>query len=113
MGSKVPAIAEKELQKQLEKALTDLGFLWFHDRSLQHATVRTSKPGFPDICAVHPESGLLVFIELKSQRGKMSPAQILWKEALEKSCALYFGPVKPDSFDDLIRRLYLLVTIKK
>ena len=105
MGQQVPPIKEKELQRQLEKVLTELGFLWFHDRSLQHATVRTSNPGFPDICAVHPNNGVLVFVELKAQRGQMRPAQLLWKDALELSKAEYFGPVKPDGMEDLIRRL--------
>lgn len=112
MGNKVPSVKEKDLQRKLEGVLTQLGFLWFHDRSLQHATVRTSNPGFPDICAVHPDSGLLVFIELKSQRGQMRPAQLLWKDALELSCAVYFGPVKPDGFDDLVERLEQLATKK-
>ena len=43
---------EKDLQRMVEGVLTELGFLWFHDRSLQHATVRSSNPGFPDVCAV-------------------------------------------------------------
>jgi hypothetical protein len=98
-------VSEKDLQRQVEQLLTLLGFLWFHDRSLQHATVRTSKPGFPDICAVHPKNGVLVFIELKSEKGKMRPAQVEWKDALLKSDAVYFGPVKPSDFDNLAWQL--------
>lgn len=113
MGSQVPAVKEKELQRQLEKVLTELGFLWFHDRSLQHATVRTSNPGFPDICAVHPSNGVVVFVELKAQRGVMRPAQLLWKEALLMSCVEYFGPIKPDGFDELVKRLGQLARRKK
>jgi len=104
---------EKDLQRKLEGVLTDLGFLWFHDRSLQHATVRTSNPGFPDVCAVHPSNGVLVFIELKSDRGQMRPAQLLWKDALVLSKAFYFGPVKPDGFDSLVRRLEQLAKRKR
>lgn len=102
-------VTERELQRQIEQLLTLLGFLWFHDRSLQHATVRTSKPGFPDICAVHPKNGVLVFIELKSEKGRMRPAQVEWKEALLKSCAIYFGPIKPSDFDMLTQKLVKLV----
>jgi hypothetical protein len=102
-------VSEKDLQRQVESLLTLLGFLWFHDRSLQHATVRTSKPGFPDICAVHPDNGVLVFIELKSEKGKMRPAQVEWKDALLKSNALYYGPVKPSEFELLARQLNDLV----
>jgi hypothetical protein len=102
-------VSEKDLQRQVESLLTLLGFLWFHDRSLQHATVRTSKPGFPDICAVHPDNGVLVFIELKSEKGKMRPAQVEWKDALLKSNALYYGPVKPSEFEMLARQLNDLV----
>lgn len=99
---------EKELQRHVENALTALGFLWFHDRSLQHATVRTSNPGFPDVCAVHPKTGALVFIELKSERGRMRPAQIDWKEALLKTSAHYFGPIKPSQLQHLIDELVKL-----
>jgi hypothetical protein len=98
-------VSEKDLQRLVEGLLTTLGYLWFHDRSLQHATVRTSKPGFPDICAVHPRSGSLIFIELKSEKGKMRPAQIEWKDALLKSDAIYFGPIKPSEFDLLATAL--------
>ncbi len=101
-------VTERELQRDVEGLLTALGFLWFHDRSLQHATVRSSKPGFPDICAVHPRSGSLIFIELKSEKGKMRPAQVEWKDALLKTKATYFGPVKPSEFDDLAVELVKL-----
>jgi hypothetical protein len=103
------AIKEKELQRTVEQVLTTLGFLWFHDRSLQHATVRISNPGFPDICAVHPASGVLVFIELKSERGRMRPTQVEWMNALQKSDAIYIGPVKPSGLTDLIFQLEELV----
>jgi hypothetical protein len=103
------AVKEKQLQRTVEQVLTTLGFLWFHDRSLQHATVRSTNPGFPDICAVHPVSGVLVFIELKSERGRMRPAQLEWKDALERSNAIYIGPVKPSELTDLIFQLEELV----
>lgn len=102
-------VKEKQLQRTVEQVLTTLGFLWFHDRSLQHATVRATNPGFPDICAVHPVSGVLVFIELKSERGKMRPAQLEWKAALERSSALYIGPVRPSGLTNLIYQLEELI----
>jgi len=68
----------------------------------------TSKPGFPDICAVHPRSGALIFIELKSDKGKMRPAQLEWKDALLNSEATYFGPIKPCDFDFLVTSLAAL-----
>jgi hypothetical protein len=98
-------VREKELQKTVEETLSILGYLWFHDRSLSYATVRATNPGFPDLCAVHPTSGALVFIELKSQTGKMRPEQILWADALSSSPAIYMGPVRPAQLVNLIRRL--------
>lgn len=109
MASESIKVTEREFQRQVEKLLTLLGFLWFHDRSLQHASVRTSKPGFPDICAVHPSNGVLVFIELKSEKGRMRPAQLEWKDALLKSDAVYYGPVKPSEFEDLASKLNKLI----
>lgn len=43
---------------------------------------RRSHPGFPDLVLVHPSAGRTLFVELKSTKGRLSPAQRLWIEGL-------------------------------
>lgn len=54
-----------------------LGWRGYHTRRSQH-----SPAGFPDLCLVHP-SGLLIFAELKTERGKTSEEQDAWLDDLE------------------------------
>ena len=41
-----------------------------------------SEPGYPDICAVRPPR--LIYAELKTETGKVSPAQAHWLDLLGK-----------------------------
>ncbi|HEY3492176.1 MAG TPA: VRR-NUC domain-containing protein [Solirubrobacterales bacterium] len=44
-----------------------------------------SQPGFPDLVLVRPQHGELVFAELKSERGRLSPAQQEWLDGLRRA----------------------------
>ena len=44
---------------------------------------RRSPAGFPDLVAVHARTGELLFAELKSARGRVSPEQQEWFAALD------------------------------
>lgn len=43
--------------------------------------------GFPDLCGITP-SGLFWAVELKTDKGKLRPAQVVWIEKLANSGAL-------------------------
>jgi hypothetical protein len=45
---------------------------------------RRSQPGFPDLCLVHRTTGDLIFAEIKSATGRLSPAQQEWLALLGK-----------------------------
>jgi hypothetical protein len=45
------------------------------------STAIEGNDGFPDICASHPEYGV-VFLELKSWRGKLQPNQEQWRDKI-------------------------------
>lgn len=62
------------------------GFRVQHSRPVQQRdgrwlTAIAGDPGFPDLCLAHPERGVL-FLELKSNVGKLSPGQVMWRNAL-------------------------------
>lgn len=52
--------------------------------SLQYHThdSRRSAPGFPDLVLVHPVAGRTIFRELKTEKGRISPAQRGWIDGL-------------------------------
>ena len=97
-------MTEEELQGLMEDTLDLQGWLWFHDRSLAYAKVKANRAGFPDLCAVHPVTGATVFLELKSEKGKLTKDQEQWGEALLKSPAIY-AVIRPADADRAIRRL--------
>jgi len=48
---------------------------------------RRSEPGFPDVVLVKDR---VIFAELKSAKGTMSPAQIVWRDALRAAGAEFY-----------------------
>jgi len=55
------------------------GWLQFHDTDS-----RRNSPGLPDLVLLHPETGQLLFAELKSQTGRIRPEQQQWIDALHR-----------------------------
>lgn len=79
------SMSEAELFEQVRQLL-DLGsWVWYHTYSSQR-----SNAGFPDIVAVRRER--LIFIELKTAKGKLSQAQERWRDALFQTQAWKMWP---------------------
>jgi hypothetical protein len=57
---------------------------WYHTRDS-----RRSVPGFPDLVLVRPPR--LLFVELKTERGKLTADQVAWLEDLEMVSATFVG----------------------
>ena len=43
---------------------------------------RRSQAGYPDLALVHEQRGVAMFRELKTEKGKLRPDQVLWLRAL-------------------------------
>lgn len=73
-------LTEKEWQRQVVQLARQLGYRVYHTHLSKH-----SQPGFPDLCCVRDR---VVFVECKTETGKLSDPQSQWVEALEKANAL-------------------------
>jgi hypothetical protein len=70
---------EAQLQSDVIKLAKWAGWVHFHVYDS-----RRSPKGFPDLVLVHRESGRLLFVELKSRTGRVSPDQRIWLALLGK-----------------------------
>ena len=69
-------MSEAQLDAAIRRILRDLpSLLWYHTHDS-----RRSPRGFPDLVAVGPQG--VLFRELKTAKGKVSPAQEAWLEAM-------------------------------
>lgn len=102
------AISEKDFQKQVVELARLYGWkvAHFHDsrRQVKPGVFVGDKDaaGFPDLVLVRPPE--LVFLELKRELGKTTPAQDEWLADLS-ACGLEATVVRPSGWDDLRRRL--------
>ena len=78
---------EKQFQAAVDGYLKVNGWLSYHTHDS-----RRSQAGFPDICAIHPGRGVLLFAELKMPGNKPSKKQQAWLEALKRFAALHEPP---------------------
>jgi hypothetical protein len=76
--------SEEDFQKAVTDALTAFGWLWTHFRPGRTAkgwkTALSGAPGFPDIVAVRRDR--VLFIELKTEKGRLSEDQERWLSVL-------------------------------
>lgn len=77
---------EAILQDKIIQLARMNGFRVQHSRPVQQKdgrwlTAIAGDVGFPDLVLAHQDRGVL-FLELKSNVGKLSPAQMMWRKAL-------------------------------
>ena len=74
-------------ETQLQSAIIELarvtGWLCYHTHDSRH-----SAKGFPDLCMVR--CGRVIFAELKSEKGKLTPEQEQWQIRLVQTDAEYY-----------------------
>lgn len=74
----VDQMTERQLQGTVQQLAQVLGWRHYHTHDS-----RRSNPGYPDLTLVHPGQGRVIWAELKTTRGRVSPAQREWIGDLE------------------------------
>ncbi len=69
-------MTEKELQANVLELAKINSWLFFHAYDS-----RRSQPGFPDLVMLRYDR--LIFVELKSAKGRLRPEQVMWQQGLE------------------------------
>lgn len=77
-ASVAKAMSEDALLAQVRRLAVDLGWLVYHTHDS-----RRSEAGFPDLVLVNAKQGRTLFRELKRMRGRVSPDQRIWLDALQ------------------------------
>jgi hypothetical protein len=85
--TKLPAISEREFQRQVLKLARLTGWLAAHFRPARtrdgwRTPVEGDGAGFVDTVLIHPGRGLVLFRELKTDTGRLTPEQERWLAAL-------------------------------
>lgn len=71
-------MTEAELQASVIDLARRTGWLYMHITDSR----KSAAVGFPDLVLAHPRTGRLLFIELKSSKGRLRPEQADWLSAL-------------------------------
>jgi hypothetical protein len=87
------AVNESEFQKIVIKLAQHYGWLVHHALPSMNkrgvwATHELGDHGFPDLVLAHP-SGRVIFAELKSDKGTVSPLQSRWLSVLEQGAVVW------------------------
>jgi hypothetical protein len=94
---KAASMTETQLQNGVIFLAQKLGWLVYHTHDS-----RRSQAGYPDLHLVHVRSGRSIFRELKTAKGRVSPDQQRWLDALT-ACGIDAQVWRPaDWFSDRI-----------
>ncbi len=86
-------LSESAFQTCLVNWARKHGWLVHHARTARESSGRYATPiqgdkGFPDLVLV--KEGRVVFAELKSERGRIKPDQVRWRDAITKGAVEYY-----------------------
>lgn len=99
--------SERELQAHIIGLAQAMGWLCYHTYDSRRST-----PGYPDLHLVHPRGGRHLMRELKTERGRLSKAQITWIEALRQA-SVDVGVWRPRDVVDRSIERELQVSIRR
>ena len=87
---------EKDFQQRVVEVLTYNGWRVFSIPDSRRASIK----GYPDLTCWHPKHDRLVFIELKREKGRISPEQVIVLEELKRITETYL--FRPSDWDKII-----------
>jgi hypothetical protein len=97
-------VTEKVFQAQVIELARLLGYLVYHPYDS-----RRSEKGYPDLTMVKPgcddRPGRIIFAELKTNVGRVSPSQREWLQALEGCPGVECYLWRPSDWDAIVSRL--------
>jgi hypothetical protein len=100
----VPTPAIQITERELDRQVMDLAKVFGWSLSYHTWVSVKSAPGFPDRVFVRPPR--ILFVEEKAEKGKVSPAQEKWAEALKACPGVEYVLLRPsglEEFADLLR----------
>jgi hypothetical protein len=113
-------ISEKDFQKSVIDLARVLGYKAAHfrgvrvqrkDGSVYYQTpVQADGAGFPDLVLTHKEKKRTLFIELKSEKGIVSPEQLAWLETLAANEGVEVYTLRPSEYEYIEEILMLPAT---
>ena len=92
------AMSEKDFQRQVLDLAKAEGWIVYHTNDS-----RRSHPGFPDLVLLRGPQ--LLFLELKTERGKATPAQVSWINRLDAAKRVEAAVARPSNWPDIERAL--------
>jgi len=97
-------MSERMFQDKVEQIAKMNGWLIFHPspHQVRPGAWRSDGKGFPDLVLAHRDRGL-IFAELKTDAGAMTPAQKMWAVAISKFAEWYLW--RPADIDKIAKRL--------
>lgn len=98
MGRDEIAITEKQLESQVKDLAKLFSWKYYHTWRSIH-----SPAGFPDICMVRLSR--IIFAELKSEKGQVSPKQQEWLDDLKATEKVEVYLWRPSDFDEIVEVL--------
>lgn len=100
-------VSEQDFSSQVEDLLKMFGWRYTHFRpaytSKGYRTPLTGHKGFPDYCCVR--NNRLLFLELKSETGKLSDEQAEWITILGQVVGIEVGVYRPSDFEEVLALL--------
>jgi len=90
-------------EKQFESQVKDLTKLFHCDKYYHPFLSKWSERGFPDCTIIKVPR--LIYAELKSEKGKLSPEQAEWLELLKQCKTIEAYCWKPHQIDEIVEVL--------
>ena len=96
-------LGEKDFQNTVIELAELHGWIVYHVANVKHHLRARSSVGFPDLVAVRPPR--VIFAELKTEKGKVTPDQRIWFRALLDSGKVEVYLWRPSMWDQIVRIL--------